>query len=244
LRDSIPPLLGQGKPPTGLDRSQFYSLHSFNDWKSGNNQDGLIQRLPSHLTAAKRAIEMDIVTRLEPGSVASLLASTCLSTSITFTDNFFSYLTDTYEQLVKAAFTKAKAWSLTTALGARVCQEVHKDSGALLRSISVTKSSADRERLCVMMLWATLRSHKVMDEYMRWEFKDHPTIASEYVKFLATNSGFEVVSALEAKTDAIKKELESVKKSATSASNAAETAKNVANEAKKLADKAVKKVPP
>jgi len=146
------------------------------------------------MTNAKRAIEMDVSERLDPGSVASLLASTCLTTSISFTENFVKYLTDTYESLVKAAFTKAKAWSLTTALGARVCQEVHKDSGALARSISVTKNVSDRQKLGVSMLWATLRSHKVMDEFSKFEFKDHPAIASEYVKFLATNSGFETVS--------------------------------------------------
>ena len=63
----------------------------------------------------------------------------------------------------------------------------------------------------------------------------HPTIASEYVKFLATNSGFEVVASLEAKMDSLNKELATTKKAATSAGNAAETAKNTVSEAKKIA---------
>ena len=94
------------------------------------------------------------------------------------------------------------------------------------------------------MLWATLRSHKVMDEFSKFEFKDHPAIASEYVKFLATNSGFETVSALESKMDGLKKEVDSVKKAASSAANAADTAKATASEAKKVADKCLKKLPP
>ena len=243
LRNNIPPLLGRGKTPTSVDRSQFHAFHSFNEWKSNNNVDGLVQRLPSFLEGAKRAITLDISLRIEAGSVASLLAATCLSTSITFAEGFMTYITNTYEQLSKAAFSKAKAWALASALGARVCQEVHKDSGALLRSVNMAKGSADRENLCVLMLWATFRAHMVMEEYQRLEFKDHPSIASEYVKFLATNSGFEVVSSLEAKIDAINKEVAMVKKAATTAGNAAETAKNTANEAKKTADRALRQCP-
>ena len=61
LHNNIPPLLGNGKTLTGVDRSQFYALHTFNDWKSTNNQDGLTQQLPSYMSVGKRAIGMDIL---------------------------------------------------------------------------------------------------------------------------------------------------------------------------------------
>ena len=243
LRNRIPPLFGRGKTPTSTDRSSFYAVHTFNDWKSANNRDGLTQRMAPFLEGAKRSISLDISLRLEPGSVASLLAIACLSAAMTFTQGFIKFVTETFEELVQAAFSKTKAWALASALGARICHEVHKDSGALLRSIRVTKSDADREDLCVLMLWATFRSHTIMAEYQRLEFKDHPTIASEYVKFLATNSGFEVVASLEAKMDSLNKELATTKKAATSAGNAAETAKNTASEAKKIAERALRQCP-
>jgi hypothetical protein len=72
---------------------------------------------------------------------------------------------------------------------------------------------------------------------VKHEFKDHPTIASEYVKFLATNSGFETVAALQTKVDGLEKELTVVKKSAASAANVADAAKATAKEAKTIASK-------
>jgi hypothetical protein len=167
-----------------------------------------------------------------------MLAQTCLAKSVSFADAFMSYLTTTYEELTKASgFPKKRAWALTTALGARVCKEIHKDSSALARSLSVSKDETGRERLTLLLVWAMLRSHQKMEDYVKHEFKDHPTIASEYVKFLATNSGFEMVAALQTKVDGLEKELAAVKKSAASAANVADAAKATATEAKKIASK-------
>jgi hypothetical protein len=122
-------------------------------------------------------------------------------------------------------------------LGARICKEVHRDSTALARSLSVSAKDTDRERLTVRMLWAALRAHMIMEEYVQAEFKDHPTVASEYVKFLATNSGYETVAALQAKIDSLEKDVGALKKSGTTAANTADAAKKVAAEAKKIAEK-------
>jgi hypothetical protein len=244
LRNGIPPLFGKGKPPTGADRSAFHAVPTFKDWKNTNGRDGLTDQLPPFMSQARKAVETDIDSRLEPGSKAALLAATCLSKSAAFAEGFIAYLTKVCEDLSSSGFTKGQAWALATTLGARVCMEVHKDSGALLRSLTMSKKEADRNKLHSMMLWATLRAHKKMAEFQQHEFKDHPAIASEYVKFLATNTGFEVVAALEAKTDVFKKDLESVKKSALSASNAADTAKKTAEEAKKTAAWCKSKLPP
>jgi hypothetical protein len=235
LRNGIPSLFGKGKAPTGKDRSAFHALHSLADWEASNGRDGLADRLPSYVKKAKEAVEMDIDNRLFPGSKASLLAATCLSNSVAFTDGFVKYLSKVASELTTSGFTQGQAWALTTTLGARVCLEVHKDSGSLLRSLTIDKDDAEREKLHSLMLWATLRVHKKMAEFQKYEFKDHPAIASEYVKFLATNTGFEVVSALESKVDGLKKELELVRKSATSAANTADIAKKTAEEAKKTA---------
>jgi hypothetical protein len=41
--------------------------------------------------------------------------------------------------------------------------------------------------------WATFQTHDVMSEYLTYKFKNHPSISSEYVRFLASNSGIEAV---------------------------------------------------
>ena len=238
IRSGIPQVLGEGKAPTGEDRSEFHAFHTFADWKQVNGRDGFVNKLPTHQQQAKEAIKVDIETRLEPGSSAAMLASTCLTKSAAFSDAFVNYLTQTYEDLTQTSgFPKKRAWALTTSLGARVCKEVHKNSTALARSLSVSNDDTDRDRLTVSLLWATLKAHVKMEEYIQAEFKDHPTIASEYVKFLATNSGYETVGALQTKIDSLEKELATFKRSVTNAANAADSAKKVAAEAKKIAEK-------
>jgi hypothetical protein len=242
LRSGLPAVLGEGKAATGEDRSSFNAFHTFADWKNPNGRDGFVNTLPKRTHKAVRAVEVDIANRLEPGSPASMLASACLTKASAFSDAFVIYLTTTYEDLtLSSGFPKKRAWALTTALGARICEEIHKDSSSLARSLSVSTDETDRDKLTVLLIWATLRAHKMMDEYIQMEFKDHPTVASEYVKFLATNSGYETVAGLQSKLDSVEKELASVKKTAVNASNAADTAKSVATEAKKLA---AKKGPP
>jgi hypothetical protein len=238
IRYGIPAILGDGKAATGDDKSSFNAFHTFNDWKNPNGRDGFVQTLSKHQHQAAEAVRMDIETRLDAGSPAAMLATTCLSKSTAFSDAFAAFLTKTFEDLTQAsAFPKKKAWALTTALGARICNEVHKDSGALARSLVVSKSDTDRDRLTVLLLWAVLRAHRKMDEYIKMEFKDHPSVASEYVKFLATNSGFETVKALQSKADALEKEVASLQKAVATASNTADAAKSIATEAKKIAAK-------
>jgi hypothetical protein len=238
LRSGLPAVLGEGKAATGEDRSSFNAFHTFQDWKNSNGRDGFVNTHDKRLHKAVRAVEVDIANRLEPNSAAAMLASTCLTKASAFSGALVNYLTTTYEDLtMSSGFPKKRAWALTTALGARICEEIHKDSSALARTLSVSTDETDRDRLTVLLIWATLRSHKMMDEYVQLEFKDHPTVASEYVKFLATNSGYETVAGLQSKVDSLEKEMASVKKAVVNAANAADTAKTVATEAKKLAAK-------
>ncbi len=51
-------------------------------------------------------------------------------------------------------------------------------------------------------VWASFQTHDGMAEYLTMKFKNHPSISSEYVKFLASNSGIEAVGQL---TDELKR---------------------------------------
>jgi len=237
LRFPIPLLLGKGKTPTGSDRTAFFALPSYNDWYHSDGVDGFYRNWPSKLSDAKLAIDADINNRLEEGSFANMLAQNCLASSITFTDGFFLFLDTMYKDLTTSSgFTKKKAWALTTSIGHRICREVHKESGSLARSLNLAKGDTQRNVLCVQMVWAVLRSHKKMAEYVRCQFKDHHTVASEYTKFLATNSGFELVESLQAQLNDFKKELDAMKKSTSTLANTVDTIKTTANNAKSTAE--------
>ncbi len=238
IRSAIPAVFGEGKPPTGEDRSAFHALHTFNDWKDANGRDGFINEFVGYKLQARDGIRMEAETRLEPGSAAAMLASTCLTKSENFSDAFIKFLTTTYEELTQASgFPKKRAWALTTSLGKRICQEVHKESGALARSLIVSKDEKERDQLCTMLVWATLREHMVMEDYIQKDFKDHTSVASEYVKFLATNSGLETVASLQSRVDVFDKDLATMKKSLSMMGNTVDGIKRMAEDAKKAAEK-------
>jgi hypothetical protein len=46
------------------------------------------------------------------------------------------------------------------------------------------------------VLWATFQTHDAVAECFSVNFKNHSSISSEYVKFLASNSGMEAVGQL------------------------------------------------
>jgi hypothetical protein len=202
-----------------------------------------MDKLPGLLQVAKEAIEMDIRLWLDPSSVPAVLATTCLSKSVTFVEGFIKVLTSTFEQLKFAKFLEKKAWALMMELGKRVCQEIHKEQGVLLWSIKVRKDKTDCDDLAHLMIRAILCAHKVMAEYSRLEFKDHPIIMSEYIKFLATNLGFEVVTALKMKLEVTTKELAALKKQFDSLKSMLDKTSTKMDEMKKLVDKVVKKYP-
>ena len=61
-------------------------------------------------------------------------------------------------------------------------------------------------------------------------------MSSEYVKFLATNSGMELIEAIDGKMKAMKEEIRELKQAAQSATKAATSAANKADDvSKKLA---------
>ena len=50
---------------------------------------------------------------------------------------------------------------------------------------------------CSHLQWACFRTHYVMKTYLDHHFENHPAVSAEYVKFLATNSGFDKVEKME-----------------------------------------------
>jgi hypothetical protein len=57
-----------------------------------------------------------------------------------------------------------------------------------------------------------LRVHDVMDEYLTLEIKNHPSISSEYVKFLAAHATFKEVNVLTKRLESSDKRIPELEK--------------------------------
>jgi hypothetical protein len=81
-----------------------------------------------------------------------------------------------------------------------------------------------------------------MSEYKRSNFKNHPSIATELVKFLAINTSFEAIKRLTAKVECHSIEITVLTREVAAAVKAAHSASNKADEAKKLNDRLIKRI--
>jgi hypothetical protein len=81
-----------------------------------------------------------------------------------------------------------------------------------------------------------------MASYKRLNFKNHPSIATELVKFLAINTSFEAIDLLLIKSAALEVEAADLKKQVAAAVKSASSASNKANELKLKLDNVLKRL--
>jgi hypothetical protein len=98
------------------------------------------------------------------------------------------------------------------------------------------------DQICQRILWAVLKAHDVMARYKRHNYKDDPTVLSELVKFLAVNTGYEVLDVLATKMATMESDVANLKKDVAAANKASASASNKSDEGKKAHDLLAKRV--
>ena len=105
-----------------------------------------------------------------------------------------------------------------------------------------------KKSMCLHLMWSIFRTHDKMAEFDDLNFENHPAIASEYIKFLACNSGFDMLETLEKDVANVKSDAkefgsrlkEALRKSDTSTSLSNTNKKALANLTKHVDRKADK----
>ena len=117
--------------------------------------------------------------------------------------------------------------------------DFNKVRSVVREGLDVIKSNAEKSKrvLARRALWGVLQTHMKMKEYIRIGIKNHPSISSEYVRFLIQKASLGRVSRLEAEYRALKEQVRKIESVAKEAKRKGETALNRADEAKKLAAK-------
>jgi hypothetical protein len=161
-----------------------------------------------------------------------------LTESVSWLEGFIVFLDDYYRDLTKAKFGSKKAWHVTTRLGRRMLLEIAVPRNGVQNAFHV----GHNDQICQRILWSVLKAHDVMARYKRHNYKDDPTVSSELVKFLAVNTGYEVLDVLTTKMSAMEADVASLKKDVAAANKASASASNKADEGKKALDLLVKRV--
>jgi hypothetical protein len=118
------------------------------------------------------------------GSKVHTVVQAALTESSAWIVGYIQFIDEYYRELAKEKNGPSKAWHFTTRLAKHILDKVGTPRHGVQEAFQVGKSS----------LWLILKSHVViMTAYKRLDFENHPTTATELVKFLAINTSFEAI---------------------------------------------------
>jgi hypothetical protein len=153
-------------------------------------------------------------------------------------DGFITFIDTYYRKLTKAKLSAAKAWHVTTRLAKRVLDNV----GTIRQSAQGGFEAGNAVKICQNIVWAVVKAHDVMSEYKRLLFKNHPSVATGLVKFLAINTSFEAIEKLVVPTKCLECEVCELKKQVAAAVKSAASAANKSDEVRKQGEVLSKRI--
>jgi hypothetical protein len=213
-------------------------------WEDEIGLSGVKITITENLETVRAGVQSAIAARLDPSQFDSslepivrelqALAREMLGYSISFIEALITFMSDTYTRLHNSGFTEKSSWELVSKLVYRIFA---KDCHAVRSRVAEHLDATQRKPMAVGVMWATLATHQVLKEYMTHGIENHPSIASEYVRFLVAHSGLTRLDKLEARVLKLETEMKSTTALATTAKRVADTALTKATEAMKEAKK-------
>ena len=242
VRNQLPTVFGVGITPSNRSKTYLPALSKYSDWDQKEYRSGLKGRIEDKLPVSKRGIRNLGAETLGQSQEARLLADACLEASAAFLGLLSRYIDDTYNQLLIAGFPPDRSWHLVSQLVHRIFCDMNK----VRVGLEGVQSLSNKLDVAAAVMLAVMRTHEYMGEYSRANIENHPSVSSEYVRFLTHNSGLQKVASLEAaitalekENKALKTELATVAKASKAATATASQAMNKAEAAKSTADKAL-----
>ena len=198
LRYSRPRIFHKGRPTivTVAKKSRLNLLPTHDDWNGGG--EGVMDFVIEKMNLLQDAVSSDIEQTLEIGSRGHWIATKCLAASVTFLTQLFGCVDTICKRLFNfSKFTTEQAWSLTTQVLDRILADLFVPKDNILQSIT----NRSPEKTCAHVMFSAFKTHDIMATYVSYKFENHPSVSTEYVKFLATNSGSEKVEEAKRKAD-------------------------------------------
>ena len=221
LRFSRPRVFHTGRPTivAGQNKSRLNVIDTHDIWNPGG--DGVMDQTVAKMNVLEAAIADEISNTFPLESTAHWLASKCLTATTSFLNQLFACVESIYKRLFNfSKFTTEQAWSLTTQVLDRILADLYMPKDNLIQSLLTDNNKVT----CSQVLLAAFKTHDVMAVYVAHKFENHPSVSTEYVKFLATNSGSDKVTKLGEKLDSLKVEAKAMKEEVKAAVKKADVA--------------------
>ena len=238
FKHPLPKVFNGGSSEDTLVTTWLPGITSKRKWEDEYGLSGAKITIRDNIEVIRTRIESIITERLRNHKEAQALAMQLLSDTIAFLESLSRFITETCDRLVLSGFGKDKSWLLVSKLVHRMfATDCHLRRGAVSEVLDAT----DTKVLSLGVLYGTFSTHQVMREYSKYGIENHPSVSSEYVRFLVANSGLSKIESLSQKCDKMSTEVKEAKGTASAAQKAANTAANKTDVLEKAVAKAAKK---
>jgi hypothetical protein len=223
----VPRLLHGTKNVGGYSATGESQLNNVPDVDAWNRGPGSMRKMIDRKLPGIRASFRSVIgNNLRMNSLLYSMAIEALERSILWIINLCSWIDRAFENAYTVSrMSKKKSWSLITQLVRRVFSEMFVMRMGTVRAMV----AADRKAMCSGVLWSVFRTLDKMNEFDAVNFEDHPAIASEHIKFLACNSGFDMLETLEKDVVSLKSEGKEIERKVAAAVKKSDTASNASD---------------
>jgi outer membrane murein-binding lipoprotein Lpp len=235
LKFARPRVFHKGRPTivSVRNKSRLNVIDTYAAWNPGG--DGVKDYVIEKMNLLEDSISDQIGNTFEAESTAHWIASKCLTATVSFLNQLFGCIEAIYKRLFNfSKFTTEQAWSLTTQVLDRILADLYSPKDNIAQSLKTRNTPAN----CAQVLFAAFKTHDIMASYVAHKFENHPSVSTEYVKFLATNSGSEKVEKLSSSLEEMKTAMKELKSKSNTASEEAKAATVESKNAGKKADAA------
>jgi len=167
----------------GLDTSRTLpGLHTADKWDH-NGVTGLRFQLAREIINVDTQITNAIVVAFRDAPLAEALAKELLYRSKKFVADLSNFISQDFAFWKAKGYDKKGSWELTCCSVRRLYEDIHQVR-IIARDV---RDLDDPASTASLVLWATLRSHVIMEEYTKRNFYEHPSISAVIARHLAAN---------------------------------------------------------
>ena len=202
----LPAILGKG----GDHTKSLPGLPNQKAWDAGDGNNGLRFQLNEFNTNVYTQLADQIQNTFELlSSPAKTLALECLQQSIQFVNELANYITRFHAELLNSgSFSPEQCWQLVC----RCVKRCFHDMGAVRITAKDGRLESDPLATATTYIWGTLKTHSIMQEYLKYNFEDHSAFASGITRFVTNNNYQANLKGLTDRVDKQEKALTSLSK--------------------------------
>ena len=154
-------------------------MKTYAKWDNEDGSTGRKYWIDKECVNASRQIDNMIRSRLD--GEPQYLAKELLMDSLQMSQALYTFITTSFNDTNNTGrFDVEQSWEMTSKFVKRIFLELYDVRVTARDGIHTDEPWAAAAKF----LFATLKAHEIMNEYMRLNIKDHPSISSEMVKFI------------------------------------------------------------